>query len=152
MKKLEGDQEIAKIHALRAEGQDVRDHEVKIEETECEKFYGFKLHGKEYGWYVKEKEKDVVTSLAGTAKWCVVGLFAYTYCYIIQLFAGQPNVKASTVLPTPGESKWDFFGIFSSSTVTQYLADVSLQGLAYAMCQPVLMIIFYSLMKTTLKP
>ncbi|MBW1635266.1 MAG: hypothetical protein JRJ68_03225 [Deltaproteobacteria bacterium] len=145
--KAESEAEERKIHALRGEGQDVRDHEVQIEETESEKFYGFKLHGKEYGIYLKEKERDVVTSLATTVKWAVVGLLAYTYCYVVQLFAGQPHIKATTLLPSAGESKREFLG-FSSTTITQYLADLSNQGIAYGMCQPILMVVFYIIMKT----
>lgn len=142
------EQEIALIHAKRSEKQDILENETNIQDTETEAFYGIKIWGKQFGIYIKTKSHDIVVNPAVWAKWSIAGLLVYTYTYVTVLFAGQPGVKANTLLPTPSEHTWEFLW-FSSTTVTQYLAELSLQGISYMMCQPIIIMIFYILTKTS---
>lgn len=143
--------EIAMIHARRAEQQDIEESKTNIEETENEVFYGIIFWNRKIGFHVKKKEKDVVVNPGVHYKWAVIGLFSYTYCYVIQLFAGKQDVKATTLLPEPGKEEWNFLGLFSSSTITQHISELSLAGISYGMCQPLLMVVFYVITKQSYK-
>lgn len=140
------------LEALRlAHDKDLKQDEINIQPTYTDRFIGFKFAGKDWGFKMSTKSESLLMSPVNTCKFLIAGLFSYTYCYIWQFNALNPETVVKTILPEPDSESWSFLW-FHSETITHVISQLNLGGLAATtMAQPPLMIVSYIVTNLTYK-
>lgn len=134
-----------------AHEKELKQNEINIQPTYTERFIGIKWADKKYGFNLSSKSEALLMSPVNTAKFIIAGLFSYTYCYIWQYNALNPETIVKTILPEPNSEKWSFLW-FHAETITYIISQLNLGGLAATtMAQPPLMIVSYVVTNLTYK-